>query len=89
MKNYSIVLTCRDNLQTTAILMAIVMITFCAGTVKAQSPELEIYPLSDRILFIQGPDSNVLAVIVQEKEEDYAIPSCFSNLFNSNVAGMQ
>jgi cyclase len=53
-------------LHITAILPIMVMIIFCVSAVKAQSPELEIHPLSDKMLFIQGPDSNVLAVNTSE-----------------------
>ena len=66
MKNYSFGITCRNPLHITAILPIMVMIIFCVSAVKAQSPELEIHPLSDKMLFIQGPDSNVLAVNTSE-----------------------
>lgn len=53
---------CRKIRRNTAILAASVLFLLSSTWVSAQTPQVETRRLSDDVLFIMGPDSNVLAV---------------------------
>lgn len=61
MKSDSNRLASRNNL-TLQILPVLVFFLFFTSFAQAQSPELEVRKIDDNMLFIKGPDSNVLAV---------------------------